>query len=147
MELKARLSEDLKAGLRSGDRLRVSVLRLLTALIKNREVEKRGALTDAEILQAVTSSVKQRQEAIEAYRRGGRQDLVDKEEAELAILQSYLPAPLASEELARLVREAIDEVQATSGKEMGKVMALLMPKVKGCADGKLVNQVVQSLLA
>ena len=147
MELKARLSEDLKAGLRSGDRLRVSVLRLLTALIKNREVEKRGALTDAEILQAVTSSVKQRQEAIEAYRRGGRQDLVDKEEAELAILQSYLPAPLASEELARLVREAIDEVQATSGKEMGKVMAVLMPRVTGRADGRAVSAMVREALS
>ncbi len=147
MELKARLSEDLKAGLRSGDRLRVSVLRLLTALIKNREVEKRGALTDAEILQAVTSSVKQRQEAIEAYRRGGRQDLVDKEEAELAILQSYLPAPLASEELARLVREAIDEVQATSGKEMGKIMAVLMPRVTGRADGRAVSAMVREALS
>jgi len=147
VELKARLSEDLKAGLRSGDRLRVSVLRLLTALIKNREVEKRGALTDAEILQAVTSSVKQRQEAIEAYRRGGRQDLVDKEEAELAILQSYLPAPLASEELARLVREAIDEVQATSGKEMGKVMAVLMPRVTGRADGRAVSAMVREALS
>ncbi|MFB3818408.1 MAG: GatB/YqeY domain-containing protein [Candidatus Methylomirabilales bacterium] len=147
MELKARVAEDMKAGLRSGDKLRVSVLRLLTAMVKNREVDKRGPLTDAEVIQAITSSVKQRQEAIEAYRRGGRQDLVDKEEAELSILQSYLPAPLSAEELARLVRDAIQEVQATSAKEMGKVMAVLMPKVTGRADGRVVSSMVREALS
>lgn len=147
MELKARVAEDMKAGLRAGDKLRVSVLRLLTAMVKNREVDKRGPLTDAEVIQAVTSSVKQRQEAIEAYRRGGRQDLVDKEEAELTILQSYLPTPLTSEDLARLVREAIHETQATSAKEMGKVMAVLMPKVTGRADGRVVSTMVREALS
>ncbi len=143
MELKARVADDMKAALRSGDKLRVSVLRLLTALVKNREVEKRGPLTEAEMTQAVTASVKQRQEAIEAYRRGGRQDLVDKESAELAILQSYLPAPLTTEELAGLVREAIREAQATSPKEMGKVMAVLMPLVTGRAVGRVVSSMVR----
>jgi uncharacterized protein YqeY len=147
VDLKARLGEDLKAALRSGDKLRASVIRLLTALIKNREVEKRGPLTDAEVLQAIMTSCKQRQESMDQYRQGGRQDLVDKEAAELSILQSYLPKPLTSEELQVLVLEAIREVQATSPKEMGKVMAFLMPKVTGRADGKAVNTLVREALS
>ncbi len=147
MDLKARLSEDLKSALRSGDKLRTSVIRLLTALIKNREVEKRGPLTEAEAIQAVSASCKQRQEAIEQYRQGGRQDLVDKETAELAILQSYLPAALSPDELQTLVREAIQDSQASSPREMGKVMALLMPKVTGRADGKVVSTLVREMLS
>lgn len=147
MDLKTRLGEDFKQALRSGDKLRVSVVRLLMALIKNREVEKRGPLTDAELLQAIVASCKQRQEAIEQYKRGGRQDLVDKESAELEILQSYLPKPLTSEELQAMVLEAIGEVQATSLKEMGKVMGVLMPKVTGRADGKMVNTLVREALS
>jgi uncharacterized protein len=147
VELKAQLTEDLKSALRSGDKLRTSVIRLLTALIKNREVEKRGALTDAESIQAVSASCKQRQEAIEQYRQGGRQDLVDKETAELAILQSYLPAALGPDELQTLVREAIRDAQASSPRDMGKVMALLMPKVTGRADGKAVSTLVREMLS
>ena len=147
MDLKTRLGEDFKQALRSGDKLRVSVIRLLTALIKNREVEKRGPLTDAEVLQAIVASCKQRQEAIEPYRQGGRQDLVDKESAELEILQSYLPKPLTSEELHAMVLEAIREVQATSPREMGKVMGVLMPRVTGRADGKMVNTLVREALS
>jgi len=147
VELKARLTEDLKSALRSGDKLRTSVIRLLTALIKNREVEKRGPLTDAEVIQAVSASCKQRQEAIEQYRQGGRQDLVDKETAELAILQTYLPAALSPDELQTLVREAIQDAQASSPREMGKVMALLMPKVTGRADGKVVSTLVREMLS
>lgn len=147
MELKAQLTEDLKSALRSGDKLRTSVIRLLTALIKNREVEKRGPLTDSEVIQAITTSCKQRQEAIEQYRQGGRGDLADKEAAELAILQSYLPAALTSQELQAMVLEAIREVQATSPKEMGKVMGILMPRLTGRADGKVVNMLVREALS
>jgi uncharacterized protein YqeY len=147
VDLKARLAEDLKTALRSGDKLKLSVIRLLTALIKNREVEKRGPLTDAEAVQAVSSSCKQRQEAIEQYGQGGRQDLVDKETAELRILQSYLPQPLTNEELAGLVQAAIQEAQAASPREMGKVMAVLMPKVTGRADGKIVSALVRDMLS
>jgi uncharacterized protein YqeY len=125
----------------------VSVLRLLAALIKNREVEKRGPLTDPEVLQAITASCKQRQEAIEQYRLGGRQDLAEKEAAELTILELYLPAPLTSEELQAMVLEAIREVHATSPKEMGKVMGVLMPRVTGRADGRLVNTLVRQALS
>lgn len=147
MELKTRLAEDFTAALRSGDRLRLSVLRLLTALIKNREVEKRGPLSDAEVLQAIVVSCKQRQEAIEQYGQGGRQDLVDKERAELTILQSYLPRPLTSDELQVMVLDAIREAQATSLREMGKVMGILMPRVTGRADGKMVNTLVREALS
>jgi uncharacterized protein YqeY len=147
VDLKTRLGEDFKQALRSGDKLRVSVIRLLMALVKNREVEKRGPLTDAEVLQAIVASCKQRQEAIEQYTRGGRQDLAEKESAELKILQSYLPKPLTSEELQAMVLEAIREVQATTLKEMGKVMGVLMPKVTGRADGKMVNTLVREALS
>lgn len=147
MELKAQLAEDLKTALRSGDKLRTSVIRLLSAAIKNREIEKRGPLTDTEAIQAVSASCKQRQEAIEQYRQGGRQDLVDKETAELAILQSYLPAALGAEELHALVREAVRESQAATPRDMGKVMALLMPKVTGRADGKVVSAMVREMLS
>jgi len=147
VELKARLAEDYRAALRSGEKLKVSVIRLLMALIKNREVEKRGPLTDAEVMQAVSSSCKQRQDSIDQYRQGGRQDLVDKETAELQILQLYLPQPLSAEELADLVRAAIQEAQAASPKEMGKVMTLLMPKVTGRADGKVVSALVREMLS
>jgi uncharacterized protein YqeY len=146
VDLKTQLSDELKTALRSGDKLRTSVIRLLTALIKNREVEKRGPLTDAELIQAVSASCKQRQEAIEQYRQGKRQDLVDKETAELQILQSYLPAALGPEELQVLVQEAIRESQAASPREMGKVMALLIPKVTGRADGKVVSGLVREML-
>jgi hypothetical protein len=147
VELKVRLAEDYRAALRSGDKLKVSVIRLLTALIKNREVEKRAPLTDAEVMQAISSSCKQRQDSIEQYRQGGRQDLVDKETAELIILQSYLPQPFTAEELGELVREAIQEAQAASPREMGKVMTLLKPKVTGRADGKVVSALVREMLS
>jgi uncharacterized protein len=147
VELKARLAEDYRAALRSGDKLKVSVIRLLTALIKNREVEKRGPLTDAEVMQAISSSCKQRQDSIEQYHQGGRQDLADKETAELHILQSYMPQPFTAEELEELVRAAIQEAQAASPKEMGKVMTLLMPKVTGRADGKVVSALVREMLS
>jgi uncharacterized protein YqeY len=146
VELKAQLADDLKSALRSGDKLRTSVIRLLTALIKNREVEKRGPLTDAELMQALSASCKQRQEAIEQFGQGHRQDLVDKETAELHILQAYLPAPLGPEELQALVQEAIRDSQAASPREMGKVMALLMPKVTGRVDGKVVSELVREML-
>ena len=145
--MKVRLAEDYRAALRSGDKLKVSVIRLLTALIKNREVEKRGPLTDAEVMQAISSSCKQRQDSIEQYRQGGRQDLADKETAELHILQSYMPQPFTAEELEELVRAAIQEAQAASPKEMGKVMTLLMPKVTGRADGKVVSALVREMLS
>jgi len=144
---KVRLAEDLKAALKGGDRLRTSVLRLLCALIKNREIEKRGELDDSEILQAVIASCKLRKEAIEQYAKGGRDDLAAKEEAEFKLLEAYLPPPLSPEELRKKIEEALAASQASSLKDMGKVMALLMPEIAGRADGKVVSQMVKDALS
>lgn len=144
---KARLAEDLKAALKSGDRLRTSVLRLLCALIKNREIEKRGELDNSEIIQAVIVSCKLRKEAIEQYTKGGRGELAAKEEAELKILESYLPPPLSPEELRTKIEDALVAAQASSLKDMGKVMALLMPEISGRADGKVASQMVKDALS
>ena len=144
---KAQLVEDLKAALKGGDRLKTSVLRLLCALIKNKEIEKRGELDDSEIIQAVTASCKLRKEAIEQYTKGGRDDLAAKEEAELTLLEAYLPPPLSPEELLKKIEEALAASQASSLKDMGKVMALLMPEISGRADGKVVSQMVKDALS
>ncbi len=141
------MAEDLKAALKGGDRLRTSVLRLLCALIKNREIEKRGELDDSEIIQTVIASCKLRKEAIEQYTKGGRDDLAAKEEAELKLLEAYLPPPLSPEELRRKIEEALAASQASSLKDMGKAMALLMPEIAGRADGKVVSQMVKDALS
>lgn len=146
-DLKTRLADDLKTAFKSGDRLKTSVLRLLSALIKNREIEKRGELDDAEIIQAIIASCKIRKEAIEQYTKGGRDDLAAKEEAELKILESYLPPPLSPEELRTKIEDALVAAQASSLKDMGKVMALLMPEISGRADGKVVSQMVKDALS
>ena len=145
--MKERITGDLTAALKSGDKLRVSVLRLLSALIKNREVEKRGPLTEAEVVQAVASSCKMRREAIEQFRQGGRTDLVVKEETELTILEGYLPESLSPEELQEKIRQAIGETHAASLKDMGKVMAHLMPQITGRCDGKVASQMVRDVLS
>ena len=145
--LKARLAEDLKQAMKSGDRLKTSVIRLLASLIKNREIEKRGELVDEEIIQAVVASCKLRKEAIEQYVKGGRNDLAAKEEAELKLLESYLPPPLSPEELRQKVDEAILASGAASLKDIGKAMALLMPEISGRADGKVASQMVREALS
>jgi len=168
LAIKDRLGQDLRTAMRDGDKVRVSVLRLLGSLIKNREVAKRtelakaageegksltGAeleaqsqLADAEVLQAIASACKQRRESIELYRKGHREDLAAAEEAELKILESYLPQALTPEELRARVAEAIQAVGATSVKDMGKVMSALMPQVQGRADGKVVSEMVREAL-
>lgn len=147
MGLKARLEQELKEALKAKDPLRVSVIRLLSALIKNREIEKRGELSEAELLQTVVSSCKLRKEAIEEYRRAGREDLAAKEEEELRILERYLPPPLSPEELRRKVEEVVAQVGASSLKDVGKVMARLMPEIAGRADGRLANEIVKEVLS
>jgi uncharacterized protein YqeY len=145
--LRERLAGDLTDAIRSGDRVKTSVLRLLTALIKNREVEKRGPLDHQELIQAVIASCKLRKEAIEQYRNAGRMDLVAKEEAELKVLESYLPAPLTPDELRRLVSEAVAASGAVSVKDLGKVMAVLMPQISGRAEGKVASEMVREALS
>lgn len=147
MGLKAQLLQDMKEAMRSKDKVRLSTIRMINSLIKNAEIEKRGELTDDEIIQLLMKYAKQRKEAIEMYEKGGRQDLVEKEKAELAVVESYLPKQMSEEEIRELVKEAIEATGASSPKDIGKVMQHVMPKVKGRADGSVVNKIVREMLA
>jgi uncharacterized protein YqeY len=147
MSLKDKLMEDLKQAIRQRDERRRSTLRLVIAAIKNAEIEKRHELDEGELLAIIAKEAKQRRESIAEFERGGRQDLVDQEKAELQVLLAYLPEQLSREEIEAKARQTIEEVGATSPTQMGEVMRRLMPLVKGKADGKLVSQVVKDLLA
>ncbi len=130
---------------KDGDR--VSVLRLVLAAVQNREIELKSELDDDQILAEITSAAKRRTESIEAFKEGGREDLVLKEGKELVILEEYLPSQLSPEELKSLIQEAIESTGASTPGDMGKVMKEIMPKVQGKADGKAVNQKVKELLS
>ena len=143
---KARLSADIVAALKAGEKVRLAALRFLAYQVKNREVELRRELTAEEVGEVATRDTKRRRESIEAFEAGGRQDLVDKERAELAALESYLPPSLSVEELDRLVEEAVAETGAATPAQMGQVMKALMPKVKGRADGAVVSARVRAQL-
>jgi uncharacterized protein YqeY len=138
--------------MKSGDKTKLSVLRMLKAKLIEAEVEARAkkgadaALGDAEALDAIASYAKQRRDAADSYRQAGRADLVQQEEAELAVVSAYLPQQLSREEVEVLAREAVAAVGATSAKDLGAVMKALLPKVKGSADGKVVNEVVRQIL-
>jgi uncharacterized protein YqeY len=137
----------MKEAMKSRDTLRLSVIRMVISSVKNRDIELRRELNDSEITDAIVSLCKQRRESIRLFKEAGRQDLVEKEEAELALMQEFLPQQLTREELESLVDKAIAETAATSGKDMGKVMKALQPQVSGRADGKLVSEVVKQKLA
>lgn len=147
MTIRKRIQEDLKNSMKAKDGDRVSVLRLVLAAVKNREIELKSELDDDQILAEIMSSAKRIKESLEAFKEGGRQDLVRKEEAELTILEEYLPEQLAPEELKNLIKEVIESTGASSPGDMGKVMKEIMPKVQGKADGKAVNQIVKELLS
>jgi hypothetical protein len=147
MDFKDRLHQDLQAALKASRKVEASTLRLLLSAVHNREVEKRGQLTEPEILQVIVKECNQRREAIQQFRRGGREDLARKEEAELQILEKFLPQAMPPEELRAEIRDAIAATGASSVKEMGKVMAYLMPRLAGRADGKVVNQLVRQELS
>lgn len=147
MALTDQLQGDLHQAMRARDAIRVSVIRLLRSSIGYQEKETQKPLVDAEVLELISRQVRQRRESIEMYQKGHRQDLVDKETAELAILQEYLPAQLSEEELSELVQQVIAEVGATGAKDKGHVMGRMMPQVRGKAEGGAVNQVVTRLLA
>ena len=152
MDLRQQLMEDLKEAMRQQDELRKRTLRSVLAAMKKAETEldssgERVRLTDDGILALIAKQGKQRQESITEYRKAGREDLAVEEEAELAILQAYLPQQLTREQIEAEAREVIEEVGASSPRDMGKVMKPLMARLRGRADGKLVNQVVRELLA
>ncbi len=146
MSLLQKFDDELKVAIKTSDKLKVSVLRMAKAALKNRQIEKRGELSEDEILSVISMLSKQRRESIEQFSKGGRDDLADKERHELEILQSYMPSQLTPEELDRIIIETIKESSAQGIKDIGNVMRLLMPRVKGAADGKVVNQRVKELL-
>ena len=150
MTLSQKIDDDLKQAMRAKDATRLGVLRMLKSAVKYAAIEKSGAqgeLDDAEATQVIRKQLKQRQDSIESFEKAGRDELAAKEKEELEILQSYLPAAMSAEELARLVRETIAETGATSKAQMGAVMKALGPKIGGRADGRTVSQEVQRQLA
>jgi len=147
MQQLERLNSDLKEAMKAREALRVSTIRMVLSSVKNRGIELRRDLTDAEITETIVTLCKQRRESIRLFKEAGRQDLVDKEEAELALLMGYLPQQLTREEVVSLVEKVIAESGAAGPKDMGKVMKSLQPSVAGRADGKLVSEVVKEKLA
>ena len=146
MSLQARLDQDLKHAMRQGEVLRRSVIRLVRADIRNEEIAKRADLDDDGILGVLSRQAQQRRESIEAYGKGNRQDLVDKEKAELAIILEYLPQQMSPEEIGRVIQQAVEEVGATGPQDMGKVMAWVMPRVRGKAEGRAVSATASEML-
>ncbi|MBI4340260.1 MAG: GatB/YqeY domain-containing protein [Chloroflexi bacterium] len=147
MPLQERLAEDLKDAMRKHDDLRRSTIRMIRSAVGYEEIERQRPLDDAGIINVLARMARQHQESIAEFQRGNRPDLVAKEEAELAVVRSYLPQQLSREELALLVHQAIAQVGAKGPTDMGKVMGVLMPQVRGKADGAAVSQVVRELLA
>jgi hypothetical protein len=144
--LKEKLEADLRQAMKDRDNVKRSVLRLLLAAIKNAEIAKRGSLDNPDILGIVAREVKQRNESIEAFKQGDRQDLVAQEEAEMAILKEYLPRQLSREEVIVEARQVIEEVGAQGPRDKGKVMSRIMAQLKGKADGREINEIVTELL-
>jgi len=147
--LKQKLQEELKESMFAKDELRTSVLRMLLSAINYYEIQKGGAgyeASDEDVTTVVQNQAKQRKDSIEQFEKGGRQDLADKEKNELALLQKYLPEQMSEEEIRKLVKEAVTQTGAKSIAEMGKIMGVLMPKIKGKADGGLVSKIVKEEL-
>ncbi len=129
------------------DKIRLSAIRLLKTALHNKEISLMRQLNENEIMQVLSSMIKQRKDSIEQFGKGGRTDLVEKEEAELKVIQEFLPAQISEEEVDALIKKAIEEAGAVSAKDMGKVMKILMPKLTGVADGKAVGEKVKALLS
>lgn len=147
MSIKEQLQEDIKSAMRAKDSARLSTLRLVTAAIKQKEVDERVELNDAAVLAVLEKMIKQRKDSIAQFQAGGRQDLVDIEQAELAILTTYMPAQLSEAEVTTAIQAAITQVGAAGPQDMGKVMAVIKPQLTGKADMGLVSQILKSKLA
>jgi uncharacterized protein YqeY len=146
MHPKEQIQQNLKEAMKSGDTRRREVLRLMMAAFKQVEVDQRKDLSEDDMISILTSEAKKRREAIEEMEKAGRSELAEQEKYELGVIEEYLPRQLSREEIEKLVREAVQEVGATTPKDMGKVMKVLMPRVRGQADGKLVNSIVMEIL-
>ena len=149
MPLKKQLTDDLTAAIRASDEVRKSTLRMLISAINTVEVagSERKELSDEQVMQVITKQVKQRKESIDEFGKAGRQDLVDKEAAEMKVLEAYMPPQMSRDEIEAEARKAMSEVGATSPADKGKLMKVLMPRLSGKADGREINEVVTQLLA
>jgi uncharacterized protein YqeY len=147
MSLEEKLVEEMKQAMKANDKLRLSTIRMIRSSLKNKEIELRKKLENEDILKVIQVMVRKGEESIEQFQAGGRTDLVEKEKKEIEILKSFLPQPLSQEEILKIIDQSIQEAQASSLKDMGKVMKLVMPKIGGKADGKLINQLVKEKLS
>jgi uncharacterized protein len=146
MSLKERITEDMKAAMRSGEKERLGVIRLITSAIKQREVDERIVLDDTQVLSVLEKMIKQRKESVAQFQAGNRQDLVDKENSEITLLQGYMPSQLSDAELDALIGEAVSATGASSIKDMGKVMAIIKSKAQGRADMAAVGAKIKAKL-
>ncbi len=147
MGLKEQIPEDLKNALRNKKTLELSVLRMLQAALKNKEIDnKKEALTDEIVISVVGAEIKKRRDAVREFEKVNRLDAADQEKAEIEILMKYMPQQMSEDEIRDVVKSAVEETQAESMKDIGKVMKALMPKVKGKADGSIVNKIVKEML-
>jgi uncharacterized protein len=146
MNLAERLNEDMKQAMKDGNKFRLQTIRMVRASIKNQEIELRRPLDDNDTLNILSRELKQRRDSLQDFERGGRDDLVSNVKAEIEIITEYLPQQLTEEEVKAIVLQTMQETGASSKADLGKLMGALMPKVKGLADGKLVNAIVQQSL-
>ncbi|MFC6332455.1 GatB/YqeY domain-containing protein [Paenibacillus septentrionalis] len=146
MNLSERLTDDMKQAMKDKDKLRLSTIRMVRSSIQNLELDLHRSLNDDELLDIFSREIKQRKDSLQEFKKAGREDLAENLAAEIDIISKYLPEQLTEEEIQEIVRQTIQELGASSKADMGKVMGALMPKTKGRADGKLVNQVVQQFL-
>lgn len=147
MALKERLMEDLKNAMKNKDKSLKDVITLVRAAIKQREVDERIDLNDEDIIDIIAKQVKQKRDSIESFEKGNREDLVAMTQNEIDILMEYMPRQLTEDEVDEIVKSAVDETGANTVKDIGKVMSIVMPKVKGKADGNLVNKIVRQYLS
>ena len=146
MSLRQDIHKDIAVAMKSGDKDRLSTVRMLMSAIKYKEVDAHRELTDEETIAVISTLVKQRQDSIEQFTKGNRMDLVEKETKELEVLRTYLPPQLSETEVRDIIKKAVAETGAQGQKDMGKLMKVVMPQVKGKADGKLVNDIVKEVL-
>ncbi len=147
MSLEERLLEEMKQALKSNDKLRLSTIRMIRSALKNKEIELRRKLEEDEVIKVIQVMVRKGEESVAQFQTGGRMDLVEKENKEIDILKSFLPQSLSQEEILKMIDQSIQETQASSLKDLGKVMKSVMPKIGGKADGKWVNQLVKERLS
>jgi uncharacterized protein YqeY len=147
MNLEERLLEEMKQAMKTSDKTRLSTIRMIRSSSKNKEIELRRKLEDEDILKVIQGMVRKGEESLEQFQAGGRNDLVEKEKAEIEILKSFLPQPISQEEILKIIDETIQETQASSLKDLGKVMKTVIHRLGGKADGKVINQLVKERLS